>query len=170
MVGLGACGGSARLREAGWKVAPSTAPRQPYLFCPVLRRALCSGSLASCALFAWVLWRGSEGLGAAWVLGVVGGNQRRPWQSYLHPPAPRTLLWLARCSRLVYVGAVFLPLLFHRMALARLVPVALVLLFCSSAAGQNGAALTYVSQSGCGTPSSCVTAGYNAVFDLAGMC
>lgn len=54
------------------------------------------------------------------------------------------------------------------MALARLVPVALVLLFCSSAAGQNGAALTYVSQSGCGTPSSCVTAGYNAVFDLAG--
>ena len=43
---LGACGGSARLREAGWQVATPTVARQPYLFCPVLHRALCSGSRA----------------------------------------------------------------------------------------------------------------------------
>ena len=72
-------------------MAPSTAPRQPYLFCPVLHRALCSGSLASCALFAWVLWRGSEGLGAAWVLGVVCGNQRCSAPSArCHPPSGDT--------------------------------------------------------------------------------
>ena len=35
----------------------SNGARQPYLFCPVLRRALCSGSRASCVFFAWVLWR-----------------------------------------------------------------------------------------------------------------
>ena len=72
---LDACGGSARLREAGWKVAPSTAPRQPYLFCPVLRRALCSGSRAFSRLVcvgAAERWEGSlawRGGLAWWVAG-----------------------------------------------------------------------------------------------------
>ena len=52
-------------------MAPSTAPRQPYLFCPVLRRALCSGSRASRVSFAWVLRR------AEWLFGGAQGAPKR---------------------------------------------------------------------------------------------
>ena len=73
-------------------MAPSTAPRQPYLFCPVLRRALCYGSRAFSRLVcvgAAEGWAGS--LAGRRGLGTWVGNQRRQTQPYLFSrPAPST--------------------------------------------------------------------------------
>ena len=81
--------GSARLREAGWQMATPTAPRQPYLFCPALHRALCSGSGAFSRLFCVGAVEGWEGYFAR-VLDVLGGKWAPDTTLPLLPrPAPR---------------------------------------------------------------------------------
>ena len=73
LVGLGAV--SVRL---GGRWHLQRRPGNPTCFAPSCAAHSALARAPSCASFVRLLWRGSEGLGAAWVLGVVGGNQRRP--------------------------------------------------------------------------------------------
>ena len=100
-------------------MAPSTAPRQPYLFCPVLRRALCSGSGAFLRLICAVA---VEGLRGSW---RSVGTWRGGWQ----PTAPGNP---TLCQTLTFD---FLFMLRQSMKTKMLVLVALALLV-GNAAGQ----------------------------------